>query len=156
MTVRIIPMRLTKLLGSLVLAAASSVLASAATAQTAPSVSEPIRLETIPEAFVRSFFKDSGDFYHNRSIPRQIQYILGPGIPGRASFPELEIERDAERITKLYRDLIEQQGTSDPFLRTPDLPNPFNTTLRQLPITPGRFGGRVEGTEFILEPPPLR
>ncbi|MDP8962526.1 MAG: hypothetical protein M3O33_00805, partial [Cyanobacteriota bacterium] len=65
---RIIQMRLTQLLGALALAAASSsVLASAATAQTDASGYEPIRLQTIPEAFDRAFFQESGDFWRNRS-----------------------------------------------------------------------------------------
>ena len=148
-------MRLTKLLSALVLAAASSVLASAAMAETDPSGFEPIRLETIPEAFERAFYNESGTFYHNRTIPRQIQYIIGPGLPGRATFPDLEIERDAERTFNLYRDALEQQVSSDPVLRTPDAANPFNTSLRLLPDSRG-FGNRVEGSEFIFETVPPR
>ncbi len=148
-------MRLTKLLSALVLATASSVLASAAKAQTDPSGFEPIRLETIPEAFERTIFTDSKDFYHSRSIPGQIRYLLGPGIPGRAGFADLEIERDAERTFNLYREVLEQQVSSDPIIRTLDAPNPFNTTLRLQPSS-RRFGGRVEGSEFILESVPPR
>jgi hypothetical protein len=148
-------MRLTKLLGALVLATASTVVASAATAQNDPSSFEPIRLETIPEAFDRSFFQDSKDSYYNRSIPGQIRSIFGLGIPGRAGFPELAMERDAERTFKLYREVLDQQVSSDPIIRTLDLANPFNTTLRQQ-SGPRRFGGRVEGSEFILQTPPPR
>jgi hypothetical protein len=149
-------MRLTQLLGALALAAASSsVLASAATAQTDPSGYEPIRLETIPEAFDRAFFQESGDFYRNSSIPRQIGYIIGPGIPGRAGFPELELERDAKRIENLYRDALEQQVANDPIIRTPDLPNPFSSSLR-FQSGLGRFGSPVEGSEFRFETVPPR
>jgi hypothetical protein len=148
-------MRLTQLLSALTLAAASSVLASAARAQTDPSGYEPIRLETIPEAFNRSFFEESGDFYRNRSTLRQIGYIIGPGFPGRAGFPELELERDAERINRLYIETLEQQVSSDPIIRTPDLPNPFNSSLRSL-SSPSRFRNRVEGTEYNFETLPPR
>lgn len=150
MSVRIMQMRLTQLLSALALAAASSVLASAAKAQTDPSGYEPIRLETIPEALERNFYQDSGEFYYNRSIERQIEYIIGPGLPGRAAFPDLEIERDAKRINTFYREVFEQQVSSDPIIRTPDLPNPFNTSLR-LQSGSSRFGSRVEGSEFNFE-----
>ncbi len=153
MSVRIRQMRLTKLLSALVLAAASSVLASEAMAQTNPQGFEPIRVETIPEAFNRAFFTDSGTFYRNRSIPRQIQYIIGPGLPGGATFPELELERDARRINNLYNEVLDQQASSDPVIRTPDLPNPFNTSIRQQPDS-RRFGRRVEGSEFVFETVP--
>lgn len=147
-------MRLTKWLSALVLATASSVLASSVMAQTEMKF-EPTPLETVPDAFVRSFFSDSGDYYFNRSLPRQAAYIIGPGLPGRAAFPDLEIERDAEHISKLYREVLDQQVSSDPILRTPDLPNPFNSSVRLLSDSP-RFGSRLEGSEFILETVPPR
>lgn len=144
-----------RLLGALVIAATSSLFASSAMAQTRSTGFEPIRVETLPDAIERAFYNDSGDLYHNRSIPRQIQYMFGPGLPGKATFPELELERDALRINRIYRDALQQQLSSDPILRTPDLPNPFNGTLRQQSDL-RRFGTRVEGSEFILETPPLR
>ncbi len=171
-------MRLTKWLGALVLAATSSVLASAATAQinppapfmTSPAPNVPVsprtlgidapfnqspeRLVTVPELFNRAFFNESGDFYENRTLPRQAAYIIGPGLPGRAGFPDLEIERDAKLINVLYNDLLEQQVSSDPVIRTPDLANPFGTSLLQQNQS-GRFSSRVEGSEFVLEAVPL-
>lgn len=203
-------MRLTKLLGALVLATASSGLASSAIAQTTPSspvgvpatprtlgieqapylepgvrtdvapadvpvsprtlgveapyygqpiAGQPNRLITLNEAFNLLFFRESGDFYRNRSIPRQISFILGPGLPGGAGFADLELERDALAITRLYRSALEQQNSSDPVLRTPDLPNPFDTSVLQLPASRRFVGpregflGPVEGGEFNLEAP---
>lgn len=145
-------MRLTQLIGALVLASASTVLAWPAMAQTDSTSFEPIRLETIPEAFNRAFFRESNDYYYSRTIPSQIQYMFGPGVPGRATFPDLLIERDAERINRLYNDVLEQQVSSDPVLRTPDLPNPFDTSIRLAPVS-NRFGGRLEGSEFYLDTP---
>ncbi len=148
-------MRLTKLLSAFVLATASSLLASAAMAEPDPSRYEPIRLVPVNEAFNRAFFRESGDYYYSRTIPSQIQYIIGPGLPGRATFPDLVLERDAERINELYNDVLDQQVSSDPVIRTPDLANPFNASLR---LQPGaaRVGSRVEGSEFIFETLPPR
>ncbi|MFP4104278.1 hypothetical protein [Coleofasciculus sp.] len=136
--------------------AASTIMASTALAQTEPSDFEPIRLETIPGTFERAFFNESGTFYENRSIDRQIEYIIGPGGIGGAAFPDLELERDAELINILYEDMLNQQFASDPVIRTPDLPNPFDTSVRLLPVS-DRFrpqgGSRIEGSEFFFEAP---
>ncbi|AFZ16122.1 hypothetical protein [Allocoleopsis franciscana] len=166
-------MRLTQLLSSLVLTAASSGLFSAANAQTTvpnPAVeytgprtleldasfsTPPRRLETIPEAFNRAFFRESGDFYRNRKIDRQINYIIGAGVPWGAGFPDLELERDAERVFKLYQELLELQASTGPVIRTPDLANPFDTSVRLL-SGPPRFGNRLEGGEFIFDTVPPR
>jgi hypothetical protein len=166
-------MRLTQLLGALVLAAASSGFVSAANAQTTPLnpvvqptvprtlgldtsfTTPPNRLETVSEAFNRAFFQESGDFYRNRKIDRQINYIIGAGVPWGAGFPDLELERDAQRLTNLYRETLELQVASDPVIRTPDLPNPFNSSLR-LNSSPPRFGTRLEGGEFIFDTAPPR
>ncbi|MBE9129442.1 MULTISPECIES: hypothetical protein [unclassified Coleofasciculus] len=152
-------MRLRLLLSALVVAAASTGIADSTMAQTRSSGSEPIRLETIPESFNRAFFNDSGDFYRNRSIGRQIDYIIGPGGLGGAAFPELEIERDAKLINILYEDALNQQFASDPVIRTPDLANPFDTSIRLLPVS-ARFrpqvSPRIEGSEFFFETVPPR
>jgi hypothetical protein len=145
-------MQLTRLLSVLALAAASSLLATAAQAQTTSGY-EPVRVETLPDAFDRNFYQDSGDIFRNSSIQSQINHIIGAGLPGRVNFPELQIERDSKRLNILYRDALEQQVSSDPILRTPDLANPFNTTLRQQSGV-GRFGTRVEGSEFIYQTVP--
>lgn len=142
-------MRLTQLISALALAAASSLLATAAKAQTNSGYG-PVRVETIPEAFNRTFYEESGDIFRNSSIQRQIGWIIGPGLPGGAGFPDLQIERDARRIGILYRDALEQQVSSDPIIRTPDLPNPFSSTLRQQ-TGAGRLGTPLEGSEFIFQ-----
>lgn len=145
-------MQLTRLLSVLTLAAVSSLLATAVKAQTTSGY-EPVRIETLPDAFNRAYSEESGDIFRNSSIKSQINHIIGAGLPGRASFPDLQIERDAKRINILYRDALEQQVSSDPIIRTPDLSNPFNTTLRQQ-LGGGRFGTRVEGSEFIYQTVP--
>ena len=143
-------MRLNKWLSLFCITTVANIFASSAIAQTAPSDFEPIRLETIPEVFERAFFNDSGDFYRNRSLQRQFEVIFGPGVPGRANFPDLEIERDAKSINTIYQDVLYQQLYADPLIRTPDLPNPFNTSIMILQGAT-RFSNRVEGTEFFFE-----
>ncbi|MBW4577464.1 MAG: hypothetical protein KME08_19695 [Aphanothece sp. CMT-3BRIN-NPC111] len=113
--------RFTNFIGVLVLTAASSLLASSAIAQTSASFSDIVGGESIPDTFDRAFFFRSGDVYRNRPLRRQAQLIFG--------FPEREFTQDALLTEILYRDVLDQQVSSDRIIRTPDLNNPFNTTL---------------------------
>lgn len=101
-----------------------------AMAQSSPQ-EETRPLNTIPltEVFDRAGYRYSKDFYENRSSRRQFQFMFGAGLPGRANFPDLEIERDAQLLNTIYRDALYQQVASDPTIRTSDLPNPFNTSI---------------------------
>ena len=154
-------MRFTNLIGVLVLAAASSVIAESAIAQrtTISPVGVPVSPFTlgIPDVVERAFFEDSQTFFENNSTRRQFNLIFGVGGIDRASYPDLEIVRDAQRITILYRELLEQQVSSDPVIRTPDLPNPFNTSILQSPtVNVNVSGTRVTGSEFVFERQPFR
>lgn len=96
---------------------------SAATAQSASS-----NYETTAEAFERSFFRNDRTFFDNRSFGRQFDFIFGIGSSNKNSFVENEIQGDTELVDVLYKDALEQQGSSDPILRTRDLPNPYETS----------------------------
>jgi hypothetical protein len=86
-----------------------------------------VPVESIPRRFERAFFQNSGDFYYNRTIPRQVELVFGVGLP------ENQIQDDANLINGLYRELSEQQNNSDPILRSPDIRNPYDTSIRMLP-----------------------
>lgn len=160
-------MRFNKLINILVLAvAATSLLASSSSAQQAPyivrptnigvqdpSSYEPIGLETLPDVFERAFFNDSGDYFLNRTVKRQFEYIFGPGQFKHSAFPEREIDQDARVINTLYQNALDAQVSSDPVLRTPDLPNPYDTSLLRMP---NPYGRRVRASEFVYEKVPLR
>lgn len=145
--------RLTNLITMLLASAASSVFALGANAQTGPTDSQTVPPEPISELFNRAFNNKSGDFFQNRSIPRQINLIFGYSSFPRGSYPEIEITRDAKLINVLYRDLLEQQVSSDPVIRTRDLDNPYDTSLRLNPSY--RAEDFLEGSEFIIEGQPL-
>lgn len=108
------------------------------------------RLLRIDQQFERTFFDNDKEFYINRSLERQLDFLFG----FRNSFTDNEINRDSRRIHELYVEVLEQQNTSDPIIRTPDLPNPFNRSLLQIP--PTNFNRPGAGREFINEEqPPL-
>ncbi|MBD0387584.1 MAG: hypothetical protein ICV54_13935 [Nostoc sp. C3-bin3] len=125
--------------GLLVLLAASMAFPSVASAQT----------ETTNDVFERAYFRHDRNFYENGSLKRQLDSFLGSGSGFGGSFPENEIARDAKLVNTLYRDVLTQQVGNDPYIRTPDLPNPYDTSLMMSP----RFNSNKlkVGTEFRFE-----
>ncbi|WGV28103.1 hypothetical protein [Halotia branconii] len=110
--------------------------------------------ETTNDVFERAFFRHDRNFYENGTIKRQIDSFLGSGSGFRNSFPENEIARDAELINTLYQDVLTQQVGNDPYLRTPDLPNPYDTSLL---MSPRLNANQLKvGTEFSFENAPPR
>lgn len=130
--------------GLLVLLAASVAFPSVVVAET-----ETPNYETTSDVFERAFFRHDRNFYENATPKRQLNSILGSGSGFRNSFPENEIARDAELVNTLYRDVLQQQVSNDTYLRTPDLPNPYDTSLLMSPrLNANKL--RV-GTEFRFE-----
>ncbi len=115
------------LLSSLIILAVPT----AAIAQT-PSPVKPTRDETLPEAYYRAFFTNSPDFYRDRSLLRQLNTFFGIGSLTRNSFPENEYVRDAQLINILYQDTLQQQA-GNTTIRTPDLQNPYDSSLFSQP-----------------------
>lgn len=106
---------------------------------------------TIPEAFERAFFKNDPQFFRNNSIERQVNVIFGPGSLLRNSFPEHEISRDARLVHQLYEQVLNQQTSSDPVVRTPDLPNPYSTSILSSPRLDVNSNNNVKVNELIYE-----
>nr|WP_290221868.1 hypothetical protein [Trichocoleus desertorum] len=126
-------MRFKGLVSLFVLTTASTVFTSAAMAQEAAqeqvTVSDRISTESLNEAFNRVLYTNSGNFFREQGLLNQANTILGQGSIVRNSFAENRIARDARLLNILYRDALEQQVSSGPVIRTPDLPTPYNTSV---------------------------
>jgi len=110
--------------------------------------------ETANEIFDRAYFKNDRNFYGTNTFRRQIDWLVGSGSLFRNSFPENEIARDAELVNVVYRDVLNQQVGNDPYIRTPDLPNPYNTSLM---MSPRLNSNKLKtGTEFRFDSVPPR
>ncbi|QSJ19823.1 hypothetical protein JYQ62_14615 [Nostoc sp. UHCC 0702] len=134
--------------GLLVLLASGIAFPSIASAQT-----QTPNYETTNDVFERAYFRNDRNFYENSSsVKRQLDWILGSGSGFRNSFPENEIARDAELVNTLYHDVLTQQVGNDPYLRTPDLPNPYDTSLLMSPRM--NANNLKVGTEFRFENTP--
>ena len=84
------------------------------------------------DAFEDAAQFESGDYYENRSFSRQLDFIFGLGSSFRvfrSSYPENQMDRDAERVHILYTDLLNQQLTTKPVVRTRDLESPYQHSL---------------------------
>ncbi|NJL85047.1 MAG: hypothetical protein HC886_02235 [Leptolyngbyaceae cyanobacterium SM1_1_3] len=124
-----------------------------ATAAIAQEVGPRTESALIPEAVNEISYGNSGTYFENRTPWRQFSYIFGPGGFGSAAFPESEIERDAEAVNQVYEYLMAEQTRNDPYLRTPDLRNPYNSSVLLLPVS--QQDSRVVGSEFVFERLPL-
>ncbi len=132
----------TKTLSSLLVLLATSIAFPGVAAADTPAPN----YESTNDAFDRAFFQHDRNFYENRSNKRQLDSLLGSGSGLQNSFPENEIARDAELVNTLYHDVLTQQVGNDPILRTPDLPNPYGTSLL---MSPRMNANKLKvGTEF--------
>ena len=124
---------ISRLTGALILAVATS-LPTGAIAQPDPTtlISES---DSIAEAFNRAYFYNDPEFFRNTSVKRQIDTIFGPGSIIRNSFPENEINRDGRLVHELYETVLEQQTSKGQVFRTPDLPNPYSTSILESPTS---------------------
>ncbi|MFM7364917.1 MAG: hypothetical protein ACKO11_10570 [Cuspidothrix sp.] len=99
----------------------------------APAETEPSNYETTNNAFLKAYFRNDPNFYENGSFKRQLGALIGsPGQFG-SSFTDNKIAKDGELVNILYQDVLAQQSTNDPYLRTPDLPNPYDSSLLMTP-----------------------
>lgn len=83
---------------------------------------------SIQAEFEDAFYSHDEIFFNNRSIARQAAFLLGTG------FPDVEVVRDGQAIHEVYETVLLQQTTADPFLRTPDLPNPYQGSVLTTPL----------------------
>ncbi|WP_414579005.1 hypothetical protein [Anabaena sp. CCY 9402-a] len=131
----------------------SGLLVLLATGMAFPSIanaeSEVPNYESTSDVFERAYFRHDRNFYENTTPKRQLDSFLGSGSGFRNSFPENEIARDAELLNTLYKDVLTQQSMNDPYLRTPDLPNPYNSSLL---MSPRLNANKLKvGTEFRFD-----
>jgi len=133
-------MRFSGLIAAAALSTTASLFASAAQAQVDCTKgidcidSLPSSAPTWNEAMNQAYYSHGKPAYQNQLFPRQFFYIFGPSFNlFEGNYPDVEITKDARSVHNLYVDLLNRQNNAGPVLRTRDLPNPYNTSLQQLP-----------------------
>ncbi|MGB0560621.1 MAG: hypothetical protein ACPGVO_02310 [Spirulinaceae cyanobacterium] len=110
---------------------------------------DPVEFQTIPDAFVRGITFSSQDAYSTTAtIGRQLDFLFGI-----AGFPDAELSRDGSIVNSIYDETMYRQYSLGPIMRTPDLANPYNSSLRTDPSLLGPTQS-FPGSEFSF--PPLR
>ncbi|MFM7369940.1 MAG: hypothetical protein ACKO2Z_19560 [Sphaerospermopsis kisseleviana] len=105
--------------------------------------------ESTSNAFDRAYFRNHPNFYDNGSLQRQVDSLLGPGGKFGTTFPDNEIAKDGQLVNIVYHDVLMQQAQNDPYLRTPDLPNPYISSLL---MSPEYNANRLRvGTEYRFD-----
>ncbi|MDB9315444.1 hypothetical protein PN462_20185 [Spirulina sp. CS-785/01] len=90
----------------------------------------PVEIQTIPETFQDKFTHASQDAFTTVfTIGRQFDLLTGIG-----GFPEGEITSDAQELHNFYTLVMERQKDTGPIIRTPDLANPYNSSIRSNPV----------------------
>lgn len=108
--------------------------------------------ETVPEAAERIVVSNSGNFFKDLTLGSQLDLIFGFGSLVSGTFPENEIAEDGRLFAVFYNDVLKQQASTTPLIRTPDLNSPFNSSL----LTGPDASSRVVGSELVYERVPLR
>ncbi|MDX2096448.1 MAG: hypothetical protein SFW36_01615 [Leptolyngbyaceae cyanobacterium bins.59] len=121
-------------------------------AQTDLFGSRQATIPTVPDVVDRVLTNQSKNHFENRTILRQVDGIFGLGAIVHGTFPENEIAEDARAFNVLYRDLLKQQVSTTPLIRTPDLNSPFNSSL----LTAPSATSRIVGSELVYERATLR
>ncbi len=85
-------------------------------------------VRSIPDAFESSFYGFRGRYGFRTSI-------FGELVQRFFLYPDNSIVGDSNRVADTYREVMDIQTMSDPFIRTPDLDNPFNRSLLTDPPT---------------------
>ncbi len=129
--------RFKRFVSALMLASTGALTAIGATAQEKPAVFIP--REAIPAKVDETFGLNSF-----RNPLKSLEDLVGV-----SGFPEALVAGDGYRVHKLYQDLLTQQTTYDPTVRTADLPNPYTSSLLLSPSSVS--SSRVTGSDLIFE-----
>lgn len=80
-----------------------------------------------------AFWENSGDFFRQASMEGQMNVIFGWERFPQGSYPENNITQDGLLLYAIMDDYFRQLREKEPTIRTRDLANPFDTSLRENP-----------------------
>lgn len=87
---------------------------------------------TVDRLVNQTFWANSGDFFEQASIPGQMNTMFGWRRFPQGSFPENNITEDGLLLSAILHDYFRQLQQREPNIRTRDLANPFDTSLRNI------------------------
>ncbi len=121
--------------GVLLLLGTASVLTSGTVAR-ADDYDQPNTYQPFAIDFNEAMTRNSGDSFKVQSFGGQFSTYFGISYPWPGTlnaFPESLIADDAKRVNRVYTEALLRQLYSGPIIRTPDLINPFNSSILNQP-----------------------
>lgn len=92
---------------------------------------EPTIPVDISRLLNRAFWQYGGDFFEQSSLGGMLNTIFGARSFPQGSFPENNITNDGLLLYAIMDDYFRQIQTRDTTIRTRDLKNPFNSSVRE-------------------------
>jgi hypothetical protein len=100
----------------------------------------------VEEMVNEAFWRNGGNFYDDTKPGAFFDTMFGWGSFPQGTYPENEIARDGLLIYTIMNDYFKQLQEDHPTLRTRDLENPYETSLREQPMPPVYTSPVVERT----------
>ncbi len=119
-------------LAAVAFVAGAGLFADAALAQSARGELDITPPASVNDTVYDVFYEHDLEFYPNRSLAEQIDFLFGIGFGG-TGYVENEIWADGANMTRYYQDIFEQQANSDDLIRTADAVNPYQSSLLLIP-----------------------
>lgn len=127
--------------------------ASQAIAQTYLEGRNPTYPEHTADVFSRAVEYEMRDVDTSFDSWRVLSEYFGylPFSLSEPGYTEHQAKRDFKKVDVLYRDTLMQQTMSDPVIRTPDLANPFSSSLRSEAPSQGGTLPLLRGAGFTYD-----
>jgi hypothetical protein len=132
--------RFPRLITILALSAITSIFATKVTSQeldsrppVAVDVIRPGSSISLNDLINKAFWENSGNFFEQASIPAQFDFLFGWTAFPEGSYSENNVIRDGMLLNAIKEDYFHQLAEREPNIRTRDLDNPFNTSVKQNP-----------------------
>ena len=92
------------------------------------SIEAKAEMQPLDDAFEDAYFKRGKNAFQQSNIAGQINSILG-----LTGFADQHITADGKAVDEIYKLGIEAQSASGMRIMTRDLPNPYDTSIRENP-----------------------
>ena len=88
---------------------------------------------SLEELANEAFSHHTRDIFEQSDILGQFNFLFGWSDAPEGSYTENDIMRDSHLLYVIYDDYFRQLNQREPTMRTRDINNPFNTSVRQSP-----------------------
>jgi len=92
------------------------------------SIEAKAEKQSLDQTFEDAYFKKGKDSFQQSTITGQFNFLFG-----FTGFPEQHISSDGKAVHEIYEDAMKAQSAEGMRVITRDLPNPYDTSIRENP-----------------------